>query len=200
MTVYLFYCDNFSMSAWNDGTWKHQSGNQNFVATLNLVRSEMGLSSSDILPFGHQVGLSEYEDLDRQLKLSSFQLPQVLFALPNPENPEGLFFVGKLVQGQINRQNMKVMLTAVLQLQPKEDPNGKISFYDPSFRLFDGIGISNSAGAPGSGALIGLNPISEALEINRGGQIFDNLKKLLPWAVLGAVLFVAASRRKKGGQ
>lgn len=192
ITVYI--CKKYSDEVWDGKKFFSDPQVKAIYDAIQLVASEMGLSAAD----GDIYYLRYFGDaIDQQLRVQSYQLPQVLISTPDPNNsaPGAQVFLAKLVQGQITKENLKTIITAVRKLVPKVDPTGSVSFYDPTFDPFKdaSIGISNISGAPGKGSLIGLNPLHENLEINRGGQVignfFDILKKIAPFLAVGAVYY-----------
>lgn len=64
-------------------------------------------------------------------------MPQLLFATPDPNGKAGeLFVLAKLVQEQITRDNMAIMLKAVGRLKKKFDAGtGGQMFYDPTLQI-----------------------------------------------------------------
>jgi len=89
-------------------------------------------------------------------------------------------FLAKLVQGQINYDNVVLMTKALQRLVPNSDG----VFYDPEFAL-SVVGFANIYKAPG-GALIGFNPWTDEAELD-GGQY--QLDKLTDLAKTGIFLF-----------
>lgn len=181
---------------YTDAEWNNlQSDNfyQKTAETIELAASDIGLSAND-------GGIYAYRYLgdanDSLLKVQFLQLPQVLFSTPDPENPNAQIFLAKLVQAQITRKNIETMLRACRRLEPRKDPSsGTYVFYDPTLDFFQNIsiGISNSAGAPGKGFLLGLDPLGENLTINRYGQVLGDiqsiLKALVPVLGMAALIY-----------
>lgn len=179
---------------WTDAQWKNfetDSDYANAAEIIGLAAEDLNLSAGDGSYFAYRV---TGDQMDNMLKLSILQLPQLLFSTPiDPDDPKkGQMFLAKLVQGQINRKNVVTILKTVRAMEPQKDPGSKVSFYNPSLGL-PAVGISNTAEAPGTGYMIGINPVSESLEVNRYGQqllnLFNNLTKLIPWVVGGVVAY-----------
>lgn len=193
--VHIWFADRFS-----DANWNSPDKGPGAVAareTALLAADDLGLGPGDGAFYFYRVLGDATDD---KLGLSRFQLPQLLFSTPvDPSDPaKGSMFLAKLVQGQITRGNVATMLKAVRQLEPKLDPSGKVTFYNPSLTL-PALGISNSASAPGGGYLLGLNPFSESITVNRYGQVLDNLlhtfSNLLPWVVGGWLVYEISKRK-----
>jgi hypothetical protein len=196
--IKVWFAKRFTEAAWQNDTWQNDPEYLKALEAIQQAAGDLNLTSDDGWVMGYQVTGDEMDD---QLKLWRFQLPQVLFSTwadPN-DHSKGDIFLAKLVQGQITRENIRVMLTACRRLERQVDAGAEQSFYDPSLQLLDGIGISNTAGAPGAGGyLLGLNPLSESLEVNRRGQIVDNVlhavKKVGPWALLAAGAYAVSKK------
>ena len=200
--IYAFYVDRFT-----DAEWSNETGwlTPRFVAVQEafaLAMADAGISSSD------GSGISTYRygvnaGYDKKLGLSGIaEIPQILFATPDPSrNDNSVVFLAKLVNKQINRKNIELMLKTVRSLSYKIDPTtGEVSFYDPTFRLFGDTGFGfNPASAPG-GSLIGLG-LQERLTLNRTGQVIDNIislvKKLFPFLVAGALYYGFQEKKRK---
>lgn len=179
---------------WTDAEWSNFQDDAGYLAasdTVALAAQDLGLGVSDGSMFAYRVTGDKIDDL---LKLGRLQLPQLLFSTPvDPDDPgKGQMFLAKLVQGQISRKNVGVMLKTVRGLEPKLDPTGKVEFYNPALTL-PAVGISSSADAPGGGYMIGINPVSEDLQINRYGQqlldFFNTLTRSLPLILIGVAAY-----------
>lgn len=141
-------------------------------------------------------------DYDKLLRV--YTTPQLLFAFGHPEHPEptdngGAFsFVAKLTGGQITADNVALMISVIRKLDWKKR-GADIEWYNPEMG-FGLIGVSNVDGAPGSGLMIGLNPFNKEIKLEGDGfewdLFFQNLKKILPWAIGAGLLYAAASNEK----
>lgn len=175
---------------WTDAEWSDFQNNAEYQKawqTVGLAASDLGLGPGDGNMLAYRV---TGDALDSLLSLGRLQLPQLLFSTPvDASDPtKGEMFLAKLVQGQITRGNVATILKTVRALEPQLDPGGRVQFYNPSLSL-PAVGISNTAQAPGGGFMLGLNPLSESLTVNRYGQqlqqFFDTLGKALPWILIG---------------
>jgi len=200
--IYAFYVDRFTDAEWSAETGWLTPRFQTVQDTFALAMGEVGLSEADgtfITTYRYGVN----RDYDKKLSLSGLaNIPQILFATPDPtRNDNSVVFLAKLVGNQINRKNIELMLKTVRSLSYKVDPStGMVSFYDPTFKIFGNTGFGfNPSSAPG-GALLGLG-LQERLTLNRTGQIIDNffslLKKLLPFAVVGALYYGSQKKKRK---
>lgn len=179
---------------WTDSEWSNfqdDADYQKASGTVQYAASDLNLGPGDGNMFAYRV---TGDAMDSRLSLGRLHLPQLLFSTPvDVDDPaKGQMFLAKLVQGQITRGNVATMLKTVRALEPKLDPSGRVQFYNPTLGL-PAVGISNSAQAPGGGFMIGLNPLSESLEVNRYGQqiqqFLDGLKKWAPWLIVGAIAY-----------
>lgn len=175
---------------WSDAEWSAFQDDADYARASEVVMlaaGDLGLGAGDGAMFAYRVIGDKTDSL---LSLGRLQLPQLLFSAPvDPDDPgKGQMFLAKLVQNQINRKNVATILKTVRQLETRLDPGGKVSFYNPALNL-PSLGISNSADAPGSGFMLGLNPLSESITVNRYGQqlhnFFNNIGKALPWILVG---------------
>jgi hypothetical protein len=187
--IYIFFARRWTDAEWQNAT--NESEYRTAEQTVLLAAEELGLDANDGSMFAYRV---TGDEVDSMLSLGRVQLPQLLFSTPiDPNDPsKGVMFLAKLVQGQITRKNVVTMLKTVRQLEPKLDPSGTVTFYNPSLTL-PAVGIPNTAGAPGGGYMIGLNPLSENLEVNRYGQqiqnFFNSLTKALPLILIGLAAY-----------
>lgn len=168
---------------------------QSVQDSVLLAASDAGLGAGDGAVLAYRVTGDQDDD-----RLSVFwpQLPQLLFSVPaDPANAQGpQVFVAKLVQDQISRKNIALMLETVKRFQAKIDPaTQQTTFYDPTLHWLPSIGVSNSAQAPGAGYMLGLNPWNESLTINRYGQMFGGLAKFLPWLLIGGAVYLAKKNK-----
>lgn len=179
---------------WTDAEWKGFESDSDYrkaADIIGLAADDLDLDAADGSLFAYRVTGDKIDDL---LKLGRLQLPQLLF--PTPVDPDdaakGQMFLAKLVQGQINRKNVVTILQTVRALEPKLDPGGNVSFYNPSLNL-PAVGLSSSADAPGTGYMIGINPVSESIQVNRYGQqllnFFNTLTKSLPLILIGVAAY-----------
>lgn len=180
------------------GEWANAVNLPDFQAVQDsvlLAASDAGLGAGDGAVLAYRVTGDQDDD---RLSVQS-QLPQLLFSVPaDPADPQGAqVFVAKLVQNQISRKNIALMLETVKRFEAKIDPATKqVNFYDPTLHWLPSIGISNSAQAPGEGYMLGLNPWNESLTINRYGQMFGGLAKFLPWLLIGGAVYLANKKNK----
>lgn len=175
---------------WTDAQWsdfQNDADYQKAWQIVSLAAGDLSLGPGDGNMLAYRV---TGDDIDSRLSLNRLQLPQLLFSTPvDASDPtKGEMFLAKLVQDQITRANVATMLKTTRALEPKLDPGGSVQFYNPTLGL-PAVGISNIAQAPGSGFMLGLNPLSESLQVNRYGQqlrqFLDGLTKALPWILIG---------------
>lgn len=179
---------------WTDSEWKNFEADSDYRQAADIVglaAEELDLDATDGSLFSYRVTGDKIDDL---LKLGRLQLPQMLFSTPvdTSDTTKGQMFLAKLVQDQINRKNVVTILQTVRALEPKLDPGGSVSFYNPSLNL-PAVGLSSSADAPGTGYMIGINPVSESIQVNRYGQqlldFFNTLTKSLPLILIGVAAY-----------
>lgn len=207
---YIFYADKYSDTEWDDD---YGGNTGRFLAARDALAAACtgtGTPTKDIILGSYRIGV--FPDVDERLSLTSVGIaktPQMVFTAIDPttaghftDGGGNFIALAKLVQGQITRKNMEIMLKTIRDLKPRTDPDtGKVVFYDPSFRLFPNASIGfNPANAPG-GNMIGLG-LYENLTLDRVGQIVDKildiLKKALPFIVVGgAVLYISRRRKRK---
>lgn len=192
--IYVWYARKWSTSEWQAAT--SQPDFVNVRESVLLAAEDAALGPNDGAVFAYRVTDDEQ---DSRLSVAWPQLPQLLFSIPvNANDPsQGQVFVAKLVQGQISRKNIVTMLQTIKRLQPKIDPaTAQVTFYDPTLNYLPALGISNNAQAPGSGYMVGLNPLSESTQINRYGQMLGGLQKFIPWLIVGGVAYLANKKYK----
>ena len=194
--IYIWFARRWSDAEWQD--FEAQPDYQKALDVVQLAVSDLKLGAGDGAMLAYRV---LGDNTDSRLSLGLLTLPQLLFSTPiDPNDPaKGQMFLAKLVQDQITRKNVATMLQAVRALEPKQDPGQPVQFYDPTLHFPVTIGISNLADAPGSGYLIGFNPLTESLTINRYGQILENflngLKKALPWIAAGLIAYKISEQK-----
>lgn len=198
LPLYTFYIQELSQNEWNAGPTANPRF-QTVKEAFDLARVSASLSSSNAnIQWGWLGGI----DTQMTSLLKLHPAPQLLFAVKKPNGqPNEWLFMAKLVDTQVTRANIELMLNALKRLELKYDPtSGKPSWYDPSLAaLLPSLGVSSETDKPG-GFMLGLNPDGITVGLNRYGQVLSGIADFLKsnWMlILGGIVAYKISRTSK---